>query len=108
MNGVSCRQDGGVLRIELDRPEKLNAVDTPMLEEIAARVGDGADDAVRAVVLTGAGRAVCSGGDRPGGNTGGAVVAARAAVQAITALPKPVVAGVRGPAAGFGCSLALA
>jgi enoyl-CoA hydratase len=108
VNGISCRRDGGVLRIVLDRPDKLNAVDTPMLQELATRINDGADDAVRAVVLTGAGRAFCSGGDLSGGHTENAAVAALAAVQAITALPKPVVAGVRGAAAGFGCPLALA
>jgi len=108
MNGISCRRDGGVLRIILDRPEKLNAADTPMLEQLKARVNDGADEAVRVVVLTGAGRAFCSGGDLTGGDTDGAAVAAIGAVKAIAALPKPVVAGVRGAAAGLGCSLALA
>jgi enoyl-CoA hydratase len=93
----------------LDRPNKLNAVDTPMLNELAALLGDAAaDDTVRAVVLTGAGRAFCSGGDLTGGDTDGAVHAANQVVQAITALPKPVVAGVHGPAVGFGCPLALA
>lgn len=108
MNGISPTLDGGVLRIMLDRPEQLNAVATPMLEELKARLGDAADDSVRAVLLTGAGRAFCSGGDLTGGDTEGAAVAASEVVQAIAALPKPVVAGVRGAAAGFGCPLALA
>jgi enoyl-CoA hydratase len=93
----------------LDRPDKLNAVDTPMLNELAARLGDAAvDDTIRAVVLTGAGRAFCSGGDLTGGDTDGAALAANEVVQAITVLPKPVVAGVHGPAVGYGCPLALA
>lgn len=108
MNGISSTLDGGVLRILLDRPEKLNAVDRPMLEELKARLGDAADESVRAVLLTGAGRGFCSGGDLTGADTDGAAVAASEVVQAIVALPKPVVAGVRGAAVGVGCPLALA
>ena len=108
MNGISAERDGAILRIRLDRPEKLNAVDTPMLDELSARLGDAADDAVRAVLLTGAGRAFCSGGDLTGGDTEGAAHAANRVVQTIIALPKPVVAGVHGAAVGFGCPLALA
>jgi enoyl-CoA hydratase len=109
MNGISAEHDGTVMRIRLDRPEKLNAVDTPMLDELSARLGDASVDAtVRAVLLTGAGRAFCSGGDLTGGDTAGAAEAANRVVRAITALPKPVVAGVHGAAAGFGCPLALA
>jgi len=108
-NGISVVDDGAVRRIRLDRPDKLNAVDTPMLDELSARLGEaGADDSVRAVLLTGSGRAFCSGGDLAGGDTRGAAHAANRAVQAITALPKPVVAGVHGAAVGFGCPLALA
>jgi enoyl-CoA hydratase/carnithine racemase len=108
VNGISATSDGTVLRLTLDRPDKLNAVDTLLLTELAARLGDAAaDDSVRAVLLTGAGRAFCSGGDLTGGDTEGAVLAANEVVRAITALPKPVVAGVHGPAVGFGCPLAL-
>ena len=92
----------------LDRPEKLNAVNTTMLRELRALLTDAADDAVRVVLLTGAGRAFCSGGDLTGNDTAGAVEAANDVVDAIAALPKPVVAGVHGSASGFGCPLALA
>jgi enoyl-CoA hydratase len=109
LNGISVEHDGTVVRILLDRPEKLNAVDTTMLDELSARLSDaGTDDSVRAVLLTGAGRAFCSGGDLTGGDTAGAVEAANRVVRAIAALTKPVVAGVHGPAVGFGCPLALA
>lgn len=108
MNGVSCHRDGGVVHLVLDRPEKLNAVNTPMLRELATRLVDADHDEVRAVVLTGAGRTFCAGGDISGADTAGAAEAANDVVQAIAALPKPVVAGVRGAAVGFGCSLALA
>ncbi|KKC04968.1 enoyl-CoA hydratase-related protein [Mycobacterium nebraskense] len=109
MNGISVEHGGAVLRIRLDRPEKLNAVDSPMLEELSVHIrGAEADESVRAVLLTGAGRAFCSGGDLTGGDTAGAADAANRVVRAITSLAKPVVAGVHGGAVGFGCALALA
>ncbi|MGZ8815796.1 MAG: enoyl-CoA hydratase/isomerase family protein, partial [Mycobacterium sp.] len=95
MNGISISRKGSALHILLNRPEKLNAVDTPMLNELAAAFGEAAqDDSVRAVLLTGAGRAFCSGGDLTGGDTQGAVRAANRVVQTIVTMPKPVVAGV--------------
>jgi enoyl-CoA hydratase len=109
VNGISVERDDAVLRIRLDRPEKLNAVDTPMLDELSAHIrGAEADESVRAVLLGGAGRAFCSGGDLTGGDTAGAADAANRVIRAITALPKPVIAGVHGAAVGFGCALALA
>jgi enoyl-CoA hydratase len=109
VNGISIGHDGAILRVRLDRPEKLNAVDTPMLDELSAQLDRAAgDDTVRAVLLTGAGPAFCSGGDLTGGDTAGAGHAANRVVEAIIALPKPVVAGVHGAAVGFGCPLALA
>jgi enoyl-CoA hydratase/carnithine racemase len=108
MNAISVEHDGAVLRIRLDRPEKLNAVDTPMLDELSAHIrGAETDESIRAVLLTGAGRGFCSGGDLTGGDTAGAADAANRVVRAITSLPKPVVAGVHGAAVGFGCALAL-
>ena len=108
VNGVSVEHEGAVLRIRLDRPEKLNAVDTPMLDELSAHIRDAeADESVRAVLLGGAGRGFCSGGDLTGGDTAGAADAANRVVRAITSLPKPVVAGVHGGVVGFGCALAL-
>ena len=108
MNGISSLRHRGVQYVVLDRPKKLNAVDTPMLRQLATTFADAHDDEVRVVVLTGACRAFCSGGDLSSSEAIGAADAANDVVQAIVTLPKPVVAGVRGPAAGFGCSLALA
>jgi enoyl-CoA hydratase/carnithine racemase len=109
VKGISVEHDGAVLRIRLDRQEKLNAVDTPLLDELCAQFERAArDETVRAVLLTGAGRGFCSGGDLTGGETAGAADAANRVVLAITSLPKPVVAGVHGGAVGFGCALALA
>lgn len=108
-SGISCERTGGVLRVVLDRPDKLNAVDTPMLVALRDAVNAAADDdSVRVMALTGAGRAFCSGGDVGGKNTAGAGTAAAEVIAAITASPKPVVAGVHGAAVGVGCSLVLA
>jgi enoyl-CoA hydratase len=109
MNAISVEHDGAVLRIRLERPEKLNAVDTPMLDELCAQIRAAeANELVRAVLLSGAGRGFCSGGDLSGDDTAGAAHAANRVVRAITSLPKPVVAAVHGPVVGFGCALALA
>ena len=108
MKGISVQRDDAVLQLRLDRPEKLNAVDTPMLDELSERLRYSASDgSIRAVLLSGAGRAFCSGGDLTGGDTRGAADAANRVVRAIAALPKPVVAAVHGGAVGFGCALAL-
>lgn len=107
--GVSSRRDGPVLRVVLEKPEKLNAVNTPMLVALRGAVSSAAtDDSIRVVTLTGAGRAFCSGGDMSGKDTDGAAAAAADAIKTITDSPKPIVAGVRGAAVGVGCSLALA
>ncbi len=108
-DGISCQRDGVVLRVVLAKPEKLNAVNTPMLVELRdAFAAAATEDSIRVVTLTGAGRAFCSGGDLSGAQTDGATAAAAAVTAAITDSPKPVVAGVRGAAVGVGCSLALA
>jgi len=107
MNGITTHTNGSILRIVLDRPDKRNAVNTSMLRELTAAIATARNDAVHVVALTGAGQAFCAGGDLRGVDTEGAAIAANGVVQAITQLPKPVVAGVRGAAAGFGCSLAL-
>ena len=108
MSGITTHTTGSILHIVLDRPDKRNAVNTSMLRALSAAIATARDDSVRVVALTGAGQAFCAGGDLSGVDTEGAAIAANEAVQAITQLPKPVVAGVRGAAVGVGCSLALA
>ncbi|MBE7323755.1 enoyl-CoA hydratase [Nocardioides sp. Y6] len=104
----------GVLRLVLNRPTTLNAASAAMVEALSATLEQAVgDDDVRAVVLTGEGRAFCSGADLAGLDPaqvadGSAMVAANRAIRAITGLDKPVLAAVNGPAAGFGCALALA
>ena len=110
-----------VATITLNRPDRLNAVNTAMIRELVAAFdrADG-DDEVRAVIVTGAGRAFCAGADlagggstfagRPGGaerpedhRDGGGLVTLR-----IFDMTKPVIAAINGPAVGFGITLTLA
>jgi 2-(1,2-epoxy-1,2-dihydrophenyl)acetyl-CoA isomerase len=112
-------RDGGVLTLTLNRPERLNSLDTPLLESLRAGFEEAAgDDTVRAVVLTGAGRAFCAGADlaQPSLQGRGAGDSVRAHLRDLYAplitlmrsLDKPVLAAVNGVAAGAGMSLALA
>ena len=115
---VNLHRRGGAAKIELNRPDSLNAWNKQLghdlrdaLETVAA------DDAVRAVILTGAGRGFSSGADlRAGFDTGPdgspdvktvLETLYHPIMEAIRAMPKPVVAAVHGPAVGIGCSLAL-
>ena len=117
---VLAEREGGVLTLTLNRPERLNAITEDLLDELVAQLdGAAADDGVRAVVITGAGRAFCSGQDLKdaalrGGEGGGLDVRRELrehyhpVIQALRSLPKPVIAAVNGPAAGAGFSLTLA
>jgi 2-(1,2-epoxy-1,2-dihydrophenyl)acetyl-CoA isomerase len=108
----------GVLTIELHRPERLNALTTQVARDLLAALEHAGGDAVRAVVLTGAGRAFSSGADlRSMGATDddGRVDLGRSLredfnrpVRALRDLPKPVIAAVNGPAVGIAVSYALA
>jgi enoyl-CoA hydratase len=113
--GLDVTLSEGVLSVTIDRPDSLNSVTTPVLAGIADAMEQAATDPrVKVVRLRGAGRGFCSGAgmsadDVAGGGPGTEIIAeANRAIRAITALPRPVVAVVQGPAAGVGVSLALA
>ena len=115
MSEVELTRDGGVLTITLNRPEVLNALNRAVHEGLYAGLEQAAaDPAVRAVVITGAGRGFCVGQDLQEFSRGAGDVADNLRrnyhrnVLAIRALDKPVLAAVNGPAAGAGVSLALA
>jgi enoyl-CoA hydratase/carnithine racemase len=108
----------GIAVATLNRPDRLNALTFQMFDELARLAADiAADDRVRVLVLTGAGRGFCAGLDLtdaatlPDMTTAAFLDGQEGWSRAITSfrrLPKPVIAAVNGPAAGAGFSLALA
>ena len=111
MSALRCVRAGRLLSITVARPDRLNAVDVPAMQELAdAFTAAATDPEVRAIVLTGEGRAFCSGFDLAGPRVDDRVVmeTANAMIRAIVACPKPVVAKVNGLAAGIGASMVLA
>ena len=120
-NPVLAALDGGVLTLTLNRPERLNAMNNLLIEAMnreLARARD--DDKIRAVLLTGAGRAFCAGADLVGGGP----IDSKAStppdlgadmdrifnpmIRAMRELPKPIVGAINGVAAGGGANFALA
>ena len=115
---VLLERDGPVRVVTFNRPEKLNAANRELHEEFAAlwpRLA--ADEDVRAVVVTGAGRAFSAGGDfsfleavtgeRVGDELAAVLHAATVGwMEGVLTLPAPVVAAVNGPAIGFGAAVA--
>ncbi|MBI1885970.1 MAG: enoyl-CoA hydratase [Chloroflexi bacterium] len=114
----------GVATVTLNRPEKLNAMNAELMDALLATLERVAEDGeVRCVVLTGAGRGFCSGGDvsAMGAGAQGATDVPATPQEAVARLrrreetsrllhemPKPTIAMVNGPVAGAGLSLALA
>jgi enoyl-CoA hydratase/carnithine racemase len=112
-------RQGSITTLVMNRPDKLNALNNELsaaLNEALRRIGD--DASVHVVVLTGAGRAFCAGGDlgaigkgREKGDATELAPILRSGMQAVLnvrTMPQPVIAAVNGPAAGAGMNLALA
>jgi len=113
MAEVEVTRDGAVQTITLNRPDKMNAFTRGLHGELADALKQARDPEVRALVITGAGRAFCAGQDLTEfGETGDIGASLRATyhpnILAIRALEKPVIAAVNGACAGAGLSLACA
>ena len=101
----------GIGTITLNRPEKLNALDRPLCDELREALALlTRSEGVRVVMITGAGRAFCAGADLGVLEADGPalVAAGKDVALAIRGAPQPVLAVVNGPAAGGGANLALA
>jgi 2-(1,2-epoxy-1,2-dihydrophenyl)acetyl-CoA isomerase len=118
---LNIRRTGAALTIALNRPERMNAWSNALSADLLDALRDAAADAeVRAVMITGTGKAFCSGADLKegmadalarGGTLDTETILTRwyhPIVTTIREMPKPVVSAVNGPAAGAGLSLALA
>lgn len=116
---VDVNRDGAAVKIALNRPERMNAWSEGLSQDLLAVLREvAADESVRAVMLTGNGRAFCAGADLKEGADD--AVAGKLdtyttltrwyhpIVTTIREMPKPVLTAVNGPAAGAGMSLALA
>lgn len=117
---LELERHGHVAVVTMNRPDRLNALNRALQQDIldvCAETGD--DDGVRAVIITGAGRGFCSGADLSGGRPPeGGATSHRVALDemgwvgrqatALYGLGKPTIAAVNGIAAGAGMSLALA
>lgn len=115
---IETRQ-GAIATLVMNRPDRLNALNNELtiaLHDALGRIAQ--DESIRVVVLTGAGRAFCAGGDlaligkgRASGETQSLEPLLRAGMQSVLAMrvmPQPVIAAVNGAAAGAGMNIALA
>ena len=113
---ILVRKAGPVATVTMNRPEALNFLDPIMAQEIESALADfEKDEEVRAVIITGAGRAFCAGGDvkfmKQEWPVYDLVVRMKRVtgfIKAMLDLPKPIIASVNGPAVGAGCNIALA
>jgi enoyl-CoA hydratase/carnithine racemase len=115
---IDISEDDRIVTITLNRPEKLNAFAGHMRRDLGEALEEaGSDHNVRVVVITGAGRAFCAGGDvkfmaelierKDSEEFCRLLGSARRVITAIRQMTKPVIASVNGPAAGAGFNLAL-
>jgi enoyl-CoA hydratase/carnithine racemase len=116
---IKVAEDNGIVTITLNRPERLNAFVGHMRRDLAETLEEaGSDPHVRVVIITGAGRAFCAGGDvnfmaelverNDSEEFARLLGAARRVILAIRQMTKPVIASINGPASGAGFNLALA
>lgn len=113
---IRFENNGGIARLTLNRPDRLNSFTVHMHGEVAEALAEAKRGGARVLVLTGAGRGFCAGQDlsdpavAPGAADLGAALEERynPLIRRLAALPMPVVAAVNGVAAGAGANIALA
>ncbi len=116
---IIWNQDGPILTITLNRPERLNAFSAEMFADVDRAVGLASDDSdIRVIVFTGAGRAFCSGADltniagyhseAEGDALTEGIRRIQSVFDAVEALPQPTIAAINGHAVGAGLQLGLA
>lgn len=114
VEGLRSELADGILRLTINRPRRMNALDLVTMDALGeAVIAAGADERVRTIVLTGEGTAFCTGADlaAAGANPADPNVVmdtANSLIRAIVDSPVPVIAAVNGPAAGVGVSIAVA
>lgn len=108
-DNIDVSVDDDVLRITFDRPERLNAIDLDVHEELSTVFDDAHETDARVVVLTGTGDAFCAGGDikRMDSGTRYSYHEPRSIIEGIVNCELPIIAKVNGPAVGLGSTLAL-
>ena len=120
-DGLTVSNEAGVMVITLDRPEKLNAYTDAMGRALARAVRAASeDDAIRAIIITGAGRAFCAGADVSAGAESFDIAGEGAGnfgetrrgtensfIHALFESKKPIIAAINGPAVGVGITLTL-
>lgn len=113
---IDVEQDGHVRTLTLSKPDRLNAIAPEDSEELGSALWQAnTDPEVRVVILTGAGRGFCAGGDvktmssrnQPGKAPREVYSRGRRLINAFLSLEKPIIAKVNGPAVGLGATIAL-
>jgi 2-(1,2-epoxy-1,2-dihydrophenyl)acetyl-CoA isomerase len=108
--------EGAVAKVVLNRPERLNALTWEMRQQLREHFSElRFNEAVRAIIVTGEGRAFCTGADVGGmerkelrGEREKLQQGSHSYLRVLTAIEKPVIAAVRGPTVGIGWSIAMA
>ncbi|WP_232678622.1 enoyl-CoA hydratase [Nocardioides sp. R-C-SC26] len=105
---LATTRHGAVAVLELQRPERRNALDLTLCREIDAAARAAVQDGARVLVVTGQGSSFCSGADLTGVYGDEFLQALYGMLHGLTRLPVPIIAAVNGPAIGAGTQLALA
>ncbi len=105
---IGYSKDGNVVTLELQRPQRRNALNRELIEALHRALEQADDEGARAIVLTGAGKAFCAGADLSEVYTESFTDSLVALLSAFDSIAVPIISAVNGPAIGAGTQLALA